>query len=336
MALTLEGKFTQNPLLRWREHSLLLGVSGGADSVAMLALFHDFWKNAPERPARLAVAHANHQLRGEESDEDERFVRNLCEERSLPFFSERLEIERTSDGLEDDARNARYAFLERTALHFGARYIALAHNADDQAETILHRILRGSGLLGLCGIAPQRRLQSSVVIIRPLLKCSRVDILEYLQEKKIAFRTDSSNSDVRLTRNRLRCDLIPRLEQEYNPSLREALCRLGAQAAEAQKFIEAECNARLNLCAKLAQDENSIEAQLEWGKLEGDESDFLKIEMIRLLWKRLQFPEQSMGFREWNELLATLTTSRGVRIFPGNIRAEYCPSLGIGRLLQAR
>jgi tRNA(Ile)-lysidine synthase len=191
--------------------ALLIGVSGGADSVALLSVLVELgWK--------LHVCHLNHQLRGAESDGDAEFVRQLAAHYDLPSSIEAVTI--VPD--EDSARRARQEFFGRVAEHTGLKKLLLAHTADDQVETFLLRLLRGAGVPGLVGIWPERQL-GTLRVIRPLLKIRRVEIMEYLAAKKLSYREDKSNADTRYTRNRVRHELLPLLEREYNPSIRDVL-----------------------------------------------------------------------------------------------------------------
>ena len=190
---------------------LLVGVSGGPDSVALLdALVELGW--------RPHVAHLNHQLRGVASDADAEFVRQLAAGYDLPSTIEACTV--TPD--EESARNARHKFFARVAEQTGIKKLALAHTADDQVETFLLRLLRGAGVPGLVGIWPERQL-GALRVIRPLLKIRRPEIMECLSSKKLPYREDASNADTRFTRNRIRHELLPLLEREYNPAIREVL-----------------------------------------------------------------------------------------------------------------
>lgn len=319
-----EIRFEENQPLRWLQHTVLVAVSGGADSVALLRLFHRVYARAAQANiaplGRLVVAHANHQLRGTESDQDERFVRELCEQLGVPLVSRRLEIPRTADGLEQDARAARYAFLYQTACEVGARYVATAHHQDDQIETILHRILRGTGLDGLRGMAKARLLGDGVSLIRPLLGISRAEILEFLEQTgNGVFRTDSSNQDWSLTRNRIRGELLPYLRKHFGPQVDASLLRLGEIATETQAFLE-----------ELAEEQlETVVRQLTPRQFHVDAARLrqlqpvLAIQVLRLMWTRAGFPLQSMGKREWNELRNTLCEETdSVRVFPGNVRVS--------------
>jgi len=215
------------------EERWLLAISGGADSMAMLYALH---RLAGEYPGLegLHVAHLNHQLRGAQSDGDANFVAKHAEKLSLPVSIESLDVrswsQESSESLETAARQLRYQALERIATAHGCCKVALAHHADDQAETILYRILRGTGIRGLGGMPAVRGLGDSLQIVRPLLSCRREQIEAFLDQEKIAYRVDPSNQSTRFTRNKIRLELLPQLQQQYNPNLSDALIRLGHMA----------------------------------------------------------------------------------------------------------
>jgi tRNA(Ile)-lysidine synthase len=192
---------------------LLIGVSGGADSVALL----DALVQLGYRPH---VAHLNHQWRGAESDADAQFVRELAGRYGLPATIESHRVEPN----EDAARQARLAFFESVAARTGIHTLALAHTADDQAETFLLRLIRGAGLDGLAGMATEKQI-GSLRIVRPMLTVRRGEVIEYLRSRQLTWREDASNADRRFLRNRIRHELLPLLEREYNPGIRDALVR---------------------------------------------------------------------------------------------------------------
>lgn len=204
--------------------SVLCAVSGGADSVCLL-----HWL-AQRRDISLTAAHFNHQLRGEESNRDEAFVRSLCDRWGIPLTVGRGDVlafaRREKRSVEEAARTLRYTFLYRAAEELGCDRIAVAHNADDNAETLLLHLLRGSGLNGLTGISPKLHK-----IERPLLTTSRQEIEDYLVQNNLPHVEDSSNADDTYTRNRVRHQLLPLLE-ELNPGfvrrLSSAIPRLRA------------------------------------------------------------------------------------------------------------
>ncbi len=192
---------------------LLVGVSGGPDSVALL----DILVKLGWRPH---ICHLNHQLRGVDSDGDTEFVRQLAQRYGLPCTIETRKV--ASD--EDACRQARLEFFESVAVQTGIRTIALAHTADDQVETFLLRLLRGAGLTGLAGIWPDRPI-GTLRVIRPLLSVTRKEVLKYLSAEGLQCREDASNADRRFLRNRIRHELLPLLERDYNPGIREVLWR---------------------------------------------------------------------------------------------------------------
>ena len=207
----------RNKLLAFiREHRLvqpgdrvICAVSGGADSMALLWAMHLL---KDKLKIELQAAHFNHNLRGEESDRDEAFVVSFCENHDIPCHVGRGIVEAGEKGLEAAAREARYAFLQSLS-----GKIATAHTADDNAETMLMHLIRGTGLKGLGGIAPQREN-----IIRPMLTATRQEVLQFLKEENITYVTDSSNDTDAYLRNRIRHHVMPLLRQE-NPSIAENL-----------------------------------------------------------------------------------------------------------------
>jgi tRNA(Ile)-lysidine synthase len=202
--------------LRKTDEPLLVGVSGGADSVALLHAL-------VELGYRPHVCHLNHRWRGAASDGDAKFVRALAGRLELPVTIAILSRLKTAP-TEDSARRARFAFFERVAKKTGIGTLVLAHTADDQAETFLMRLLRGAGTTGLSGIWPERRI-GKLRVLRPMLNVSRKEVLKYIAARKLKFREDASNADRRFLRNRIRHELLPLLERDYNPGIRDVLRR---------------------------------------------------------------------------------------------------------------
>ena len=201
---------------------VLVAVSGGPDSVALLRILTIL---APEYGLRLTIAHLNHGLRGDEADSDETFVRRQAEEMGLPFISRQVDIRALQKGsgrsLEEIGRRERYRFLEEALHSCGADKIATGHHRDDQAETVLLNLIRGSGLEGLKGIPPLRDRR----IIRPLLFVSKNDIHEFLLQKGFPFILDSSNEMPCFLRNKIRQQLLPELVSHFNPRMAIGLSR---------------------------------------------------------------------------------------------------------------
>lgn len=210
---------------------VLAAVSGGPDSVALLEILVDLGFS-------LEIAHFDHQTRGGSSREDAEFVAGLAAGHALEFHLESRPVatEAASSGksFEHHARDVRYAFLLRVARERGCAVIATGHHADDQAETVLLRLLHGSGPQALAGIPPVRVAQG-VRIVRPLIECDRAELLAYLAGRGIAYREDTSNADLSVPRNRVRHELLPLIERNYNRRVRDAILRL----AEQQRILNA-------------------------------------------------------------------------------------------------
>lgn len=213
--------------------NIVAACSGGPDSLALVHVLADL---ASDAGFQLFVAHVNHGLRGQDSDQDADVVRDFCAELSLPFFCGHIdvrgEIRRCGGSLEEVARELRYEKLRRIAADVGGAWIATGHHRDDQAETLLLNLLRGSGSRGLGAMRPRRG-----DVIRPLLCLNRAEILQYCEEARLLPRHDASNDEPDFCRNRLRHDLIPRLQREFNPSLTDVLCRTADILADEQQFV---------------------------------------------------------------------------------------------------
>ncbi len=194
-------------------------------------------------PLRLHVAHLNHGIRGAEADADEEFVRRQAAGLSLPCTYERVDVPaeaaRSGRSVEETARDCRYRFFERVCLQTDSRVVAVGHHADDNAETIVQRLFRGTGLHGLAGIRPSRRLSPNgdVRLVRPMLSMRRARIREFLEANGIAYRHDSTNDAVHATRNRIRHEILPLIERCINAQGVEALLRLADQAAGLDEYL---------------------------------------------------------------------------------------------------
>ncbi|MCX5695358.1 MAG: tRNA lysidine(34) synthetase TilS [Candidatus Omnitrophica bacterium] len=207
---------------------VLVGVSGGPDSVALLYLLNSL--SAP-LGFKIQIAHLDHMLR-KDSCKDAQFVRSLGAKLRLPVISGKVNLKKSGakGSLEEIARDARLDFLINTARAIKADKIALAHNLDDQAETVLMRILRGTGLYGLSGILPKRDLYG-FRFIRPLIRVQRREIESFLRSKRIKARLDKTNREDIYFRNKIRNKLIPLLETRYNPNIKDSLSNMAQSAA---------------------------------------------------------------------------------------------------------
>ncbi len=331
--MSLEREFLQSDHLSCRGGvGVLLAVSGGADSTAMLRCFAACAAHSPANPeakhAAIHVAHVNHALRGNESDDDARFVRRLATDFGFAYHETRLTAESfaadDSGSFEAAARKLRYDFLQRTAEQNSLRHVAVAHNADDQAETILHRIIRGTGVAGLAGIPPVRPLGEAVTLIRPMLPFSRRRILAYLDAVRQPFRTDSTNAESHHTRNKIRNDLLPRLASGYNHAVVDALVRLGAQAAEWSAHSRSQTESLYDLAVICRP--RLVTVQVEPLV---DVPPLLLRELFVMIWSRQHWHLREMTFAQWErlaEMIRQPSASPKKQDFPGHVTAERAAS----------
>lgn len=230
-------KIIQELKLFKKGKKVIVAVSGGPDSVCFLDILY---RLKDEIEIKLIIAHFNHGLRDRESDEDERFVKKLAYNYSLPFYSQKARRFPKSN-VEEWAREARYQFLIETAQKNQTSLIAVAHTADDQIETVLMNALRGAGLTGLCGMEYKSEFfkqKEKYLIIRPLLDIWRQEIEKYLIENNLTFRIDKSNFDLRFSRNKIRHKLIPALLKENPFFKKNFLTKIKKHQKEYKKFLE--------------------------------------------------------------------------------------------------
>lgn len=227
-----------------------VAVSGGADSVALLLLLIELQK---ETGVALSVVHLNHKLRGKASDSDEKFAAQLAAKCDLEFHVQHTNVTAKAKSekanLEDTARRARYSFFARLVAEKKVDRVAVAHTADDQAETVLAHILRGTGLAGLAGIHPE-----TDTVVRPLLHVRRSELRAYLRSKKQKWREDATNQDTTRLRARIRAKLLPLLERQFQPDVVEHLGTLAGLARRDSAFLHALARTR---CLTLARKDNS-------------------------------------------------------------------------------
>jgi tRNA(Ile)-lysidine synthase len=311
------------PTEQWNDVTVLVAVSGGADSVALARALAEM-RTGDE--GGLVLAHFNHRLRGAESDADEVFVGDLAGQLGLRLLTggaaTNLAAGGSGEGIEGAARKARYDFLSWAASQCGARYVATAHTADDNVETVLFNILRGTGLLGLAGIPRVRNLTDSATIIRPLLDVTRTEVLDYLQSLGQWHRDDSTNRVGDYTRNRIRHELLPLLEHDYNPRVRDAILRLAQIAGETRDLIRQSALELLEKTLRRQQDG----VVLDIGPLQGAPPSLIRSALV-LLWQEQGWPLQDMSLEKWEQLRALIQTtptdaSPAIQMFPGGIRAE--------------
>jgi tRNA(Ile)-lysidine synthase len=227
-------------------HSLLIAVSGGPDSVALLNLI-------VEAGFRAEVAHLDHLTRSGASTDDARFVEALARSLNAPFHLHSEDVAtgaiESSMSFEEYARERRYAFFVETARVCGCAAIVTGHHADDQAETVLMRIIRGTSPSGLAGI-PGETMRDGVRVIRPLLEVRRRDVIAYLHARDLAYCRDESNEDISFARNRVRHELLPHLAREYNPRIFDAIDRLADLARAEDELVQKLADAFMARCVQ--------------------------------------------------------------------------------------
>lgn len=280
----------------------VVAVSGGPDSVALLRSLRE------AGAGRLTVAHVNHKLRGDESDADEAFVRGLGFDCRVRRSDVKALAARRNKNLEETARAVRYDWFEKSAAKVGAKWVATGHTADDQAETVLHRLIRGTGLRGLRGVAPVRGA-GTVPVVRPLLTVTRTEVIDYLTSLAQPYRTDSTNADLHFTRNRIRHELMPLLTT-FNPEVVSVLGRFAEQAEEAHAVIQ-----------KLAADLLKAAERPRAGAVVVLAADVLAVappyiarEAIRAVWERERWPAKGMTAGHWRRLAALVAGD-----YPGGV-----------------
>ena len=233
---------------------IVLAVSGGPDSIAMLDILNKLRKNSntEEKQVKekhngrnrkinkidfqICVAHVNHMIR-EEAKEDEKYVKNYCEKNGIEFYSKSIDVQKIANnkkiGTEEAGRVVRYEFFDEILEKTKSNKIAIAHNKNDRAETIIMNTLRGSGISGLKGIEPKRGKY-----IRPLIECERTEIEKYCEQSKLEPRIDKTNFENIYTRNKIRNIVIPYIKEEFNPNIVNTLERLSQLICEEEEYIE--------------------------------------------------------------------------------------------------
>ncbi len=318
-AVSAADRFLAELRQAWRRWEMpgsrvLVGVSGGPDSVAL-------WLGLAELRIDVHAVHVHHGWRGAEADADAAWVTAVGQRLNLSTeivaISPELRAEQAGKSLEEGARDARYQLLISAADRRGCAMIAVGHTAEDQVETVLHHILRGTGLSGLAGMPVERALTERLRLIRPMLTVNRSEVLAFLAAREQPYRVDVTNADVSLTRNRLRLELLPMLREEFNPQVDAALLRLAGQAAETAGMLTELAE---KLLAEVLLDVSESCCRLDAVRLSRAPDPLIR-QSLRQLWIRRNWPRQEMGQREWQRL-AGLVHVPGTIDFPGGITAR--------------
>lgn len=265
-----------------RGDKVIVGVSGGADSMALLDILCEL-KDTLD--ISIIAVHVNHCFRGKDADDDQKFVEDYCKKVGVPCESFKINVSEIAknEGLtsEEAGRKVRYALFDEVLAKYNANTIATAHHQNDNCETLLHNILRGSGLSGLCAIKPKRDKY-----IRPLIKVTRAQIEAYLTSKGITWRTDKTNAETDFTRNRIRHGLIPYIKENFNPSCEDALMRLNELCTDDNDFIDSYTHSAIKSCT-VASSVSSVTLDREQFNRE---HIAVKRRIIRAMLERLSVP----------------------------------------------
>lgn len=296
---------------RWRDVGVVVGISGGADSVALLVSLFGLRVATSDHPPRgfLIAAHYHHAVRGETADGDQAFARDLAGHLGVRFVTEKA----TGQGADEASmRTARRDFLVRTAKTTGARYIALAHSADDNVETVLHHLFRGTGPAGIAGMPVARPIDDDLVLVRPMLNVGAEKIRDHLRAIGQPWREDESNADTTYGRNWLRHELLPMIGIRY-PSARDAIGRAAESSAAWRDVIDGLAN-------------DWIESHLVGGspmtlRTDPETDPAVVIVALQKIWDRQGWPRGDMTRDHWQSVArAVIGNAIQPQSLPGKVQ----------------
>lgn len=294
-----------------KKEKVILTVSGGPDSVAMLFLF---LKIKEIFNLKLVCAHFNHGLR-KEADEDEKFVKDLCSSLNIKFVSEKKNVKEffKGDSLEQTARNLRYDFFLKIANSLKIKKISLAHTKDDVIETVLMRIIRGTGIQGLRGILPLTKIKGKI-FIRPLIEIEKKRILDWLEKEKISYRIDTTNFEDKFFRNKIRLNILPLLEK-LNPNIKNTLFNLARISSWNYDFVTQIAQRELSKVKK-EEGRNFLVIDLEKIK---DLHPFLLLQILRLAIEEVKGDTRRLDWRHFESILEAFQKRGDYLDLPGII-----------------
>jgi len=276
---------------------ILVGLSGGTDSVALL---HALSTLKEEFVFSMHIAHLDHMFRGEESVGDRRFCEGLAKKMKLEMIYKEINVPQIAKekGIspEEAGRQERYGFFKEAAKAKGIKKIAVAHNKDDQAETVLMRVIRGAGMLGLGGMSPVKDMQG-VKIIRPLIETSRQEIEDFIKDEGLQFRQDSSNEKLIFTRNRIRRELIPYLEKNFNANIKEVLTNMAENLRVENEFMEKFSNRKLKSSSKIKNGQVLIDLKRFKAQPEA-----VRKRVLRAALRQIKGDLRRLTYQHWKEL----------------------------------
>ncbi len=280
-----------------RGDSIIVGVSGGADSICLLTLLNLIKK---EWKLKLGAVHINYKTRGADSEKDQKLVEKYCRQQKIKLNIINYKKDKYSKNIEEEFRNFRYQYFETMRKKLKAEIIAVAHNQNDQAETMLMFFLRGSGLRGLSGI---KYIQGKIV--RPLLDISKEEIYDYLRGNQVRYREDLSNLELKYTRNKIRHVLIPLLAAEYNPNIINTLDLNRGIIADEYEFINHSAKVLFKALTKCSQDQITINLNKFFALYRS-----LQRELIRLVFIRLKKNIANISVLDIEEMLRVMKEGR--------------------------
>ncbi len=307
-------KFNERNKLFGKGDRIVVGVSGGMDSVCLLDILNQCKE---EYDLSLLVVHVNHCLRGEEADRDEAFVKALAEKMGLEFYSERVDILQVSKERkmteEEAGRYMRYQIMQHVCMMKGYQKIAIAHNQDDVAETVLFQMFRGSGPRGLSGIFAKREY-----IIRPILFASRAEIAEYVKTHGLECCTDATNEMEEYSRNKIRLRVFPYVEKEINNRAKEHVAKAAQKIALQNSYIEKQAKKRYMKLVHADRGEYYYSCE-EFNKLD----IVIQIEIIRLILKNFRDSVKDITEQHYKMIISLTKKEAGKQVcLPGNICVE--------------
>lgn len=305
----LAGLAFSFPELAAFRHTIVVGLSSGPDSVALTHLLHQARKQVNTlQAAPLILAHFNHQLRGAESTADEDFCQSFAVKLGCVCEVGRSESP-PSITSEEHLRQGRYDFLTRVASAYQARYLVLAHHRQDQIETVLFRLFRGSSLLGLKGIPATRSLAPFVTLVRPLLDVSKGEILEYLQENDLAYRTDPSNFQSNYRRNWIRNELLPQINRQWQTDVGERIWGLAHQVQQHCQLLDR--LTETDFQTLIANPSGLVQIDLHhFAKLDA----VLQRHLLARVWQSRRWSQQAMTAAHWQTLQQKLDPLAGLQM----------------------
>jgi len=281
--------------------SIVIGVSGGADSMALLAFLlslQEKWQ------LKLIVAHVNHHTRGYENEQEENLIKDYCDRYQLPFYVGHFH-KSGNENFHDEARKFRYEFFVSVAKTHGANKIALAHHQDDQVETVLFKIMRGNQLGGYVGMKPKYEIEKNIYIIRPLLDLTKQELITYCDMNKIPYLVDSSNLSDKYARNFIRNRIIP-LFKELQPDINAKVLQLHEQLSEVDEFLNQNAERLLKELIILTEKERII---VDCDKLKTIPKAVIRVTLLEII-KKLNVPNLELNYEKTNTLINIIKSKK--------------------------